>query len=992
MLKRLLWLGFVFVIFSPILSQTQISKESQHWVDSIMQTLTLQEKIAQCLMPAIYPKDTSQVSETLKMIKETTPGGIIIFQGGPKQVALLVNKMQGIAKVPILMGIDGEWGVAMRLDSVLPFSRQLTLGASENDSLVYLMGVCIAQQLNRLGIHTNFSPVVDINNNPLNPVIGSRSLGSDKELVTRKAIQYMKALQDNKIIAVAKHFPGHGDTELDSHTTLPIIPFSKERLDTFELYPFIQLIKNGLMGIMNAHISVPAYDNSKLPASLSTRIVDSLLIKTLQFEGLIFTDALNMKGAQNGSSKAIITKAFLAGNDILLMPDNYKEAIDTLLKAVKAGIIDENVVNQKCRKILFTKFFVGLNKFNPIDTSHLISDLNSFFNRFLRKKIYESSLTLLSNHDNLLPLKRLDTLRIAIVALGDTSSKNAFKENSLLYSDNFTFFALSKNANDSQFYNIYQQLSSYNLVITLLLNTDMRVTRRYGVTDQQINYLELIAFNHPTILCLFGSPYILNNLQGIRKMRAILLAYEDNTATYEVAAQAVFGGIPVKGKLPVSGISFYPYRWGLNIDKPIRVKYTFPEEVGIKSNQLIPTIDSVIQFAIKQRAIPGCVVYLAKDNKVFFYKAYGSYCYDSLQMVTTSTIYDIASITKIVATNSAIMKLYEEKEIKLNDHVYKYIPKLKKTASGKLIISDILTHQAQLPPVIDIYSKIFKCNNHLNDKKNSGNKMRNYSHCQLKSWYFYSDSCEEHPLKVADGLYVSKHWKDSILFYIKKMSLLSRKEYVYSDVGFILLQKTIESVTKKTLSEWFEKEVSQPLQASTLNFIPLKKYEKKYIAPTEKDTFFRKQVIQGTVHDPVAAMMGGVAGHAGLFSNANDLGKFMHMLLNEGTYGGYKFFEPSTINLFTSAPFLSQGNRRGLGFDKPQPDTTKASPVSRYCSQSSFGHTGFTGTMAWVDPQYRFVFIFLSNRTYPYANANKLAELNIRTKIQDVVYQFLNKD
>lgn len=985
-LKGLICFLVLYLLSFTLIAQSFSCKESERWADSVISRLTLEQKIAQCMLPAVYPRDSVQVAETIRMIRQYNPGGIILFQGGPKQVALLINKMQSTASIPMLVGVDGEWGIAMRFDSVLPFPRQLALGAMDNDSLIYQMGVAIAYQLKRLGIHTNFSPVVDINSNPLNPVIGSRSWGSDRNRVARQASVYMKALQDNGILAVAKHFPGHGDTENDSHYALPVLTHSRQRLDTFELYPFKSLINEGVMGVMTAHLNVRAYDSERVPASLSPRVIDSLLRQKLNFKGLIFTDALNMKGAQNGSPKAIAVRAFLAGNDILLMPVNFPEALDTLVKAVKAGIIPEAEVLRRCKKILSFKHALGIYRFRPVDTTNLLSDMNRPLHQLLRRQLYESAITLIENNKDLVPLKRLDTLRIAIVAVGDTLPNNSFKKTAELYAS-CAYFALHRNTSDSEFYRVYQQLSDYNLIIALLLNTDMRLTRRYGVTEQQINYLELIAFNHPTILCVFGSPYILNYFPTLNPYKSILLAYEDNAVIYDIAAQAVFGGIPIQGRLPVSGVAKYAYRHGITVPSPIRVKYTLPEEVGINSIDFNRVVDSVIYSAIRQKAMPGCVVYMAKDNKVFFHKAYGYFTYDSLRPVSTHDLYDLASVTKIAATTPAIMKLYEADELKLNAHLSRYIPSLRKSNKGKLTLTDVLTHQAGLQPIIDIYSNVLLTENRQSSRKNG--KQNSVRYVGWKPEIFSNTASVTHPMQVASKMYISSTWKDTVLKLIKESPLLPRKEYMYSDIGFILLHRVVEGIIERPMELWLDSLFYRPLGASTLTFLPLQKFPVERIAPTEIDTFFRKQTLQGTVHDPVAALMGGVAGHAGLFGSANDLGKYMHLLVNKGTYGGIHYFDSITLNLFTSAPYLSTGNRRGLGFDKPQPDTAKVSPVSRFCSHSSFGHTGFTGTMAWADPQYGFVFIFLSNRTYPYARTNKLAELNVRTTLQDLVYQYI---
>ncbi|MCX7985654.1 MAG: serine hydrolase [Bacteroidales bacterium] len=988
---RWVLLFLLLIPYSYINSQSCRDIECVRWVDSVFNSLTLEQKVAQCLMPAIYPKDSVQVAEMMRLIKKYNPGGIIIFQGGPIQVALLVNKMQQSAQTPLLIGIDGEWGVAMRLDSVIAFPRQLTLGASNNDSLIYLMGSAIAAQLKRLGIHTNFAPVVDINSNPLNPVIGSRSWGSNRDRVAQQALVYMKALQDNKILSVAKHFPGHGDTETDSHYALPVLQHSQQRIDTFELFPFKRLIEQGLMGIMTAHVNVRSFDSNRIPASLSSRVTDSLLRQVLKFNGLIFTDALNMKGVQNGSAKAIAIKAFQAGNDILLMPNNIPEVIDTFCKAIRAGVVSESILNQRCKRMLSAKYWLGINRFRLVDTTNLLSDLNKPVYHLLKRKIYETSNTLLTNNNSLIPLKRLDTLKIAIVAFGDSTSNNVFAKTAGLYAP-CSLFTLNKNASDSDFYQIYRQLPKFNLIITLLLNTDMRLSRKYGVTEQQINYIELIAFNAPTILCVFGSPYILNFFPTLAAFQSILLAYEDNPVAYDIAAQSIFGGIPISGQLPVSGAGKFPYQQGIKIPEAIRIKYTIPEELNLDSYNFRKSIDSVVNFAIRSKAMPGCVIYMAKDNKVFFHKAYGYFSYDSIQPVQTTDIFDLASITKIVATTPAIMKLYDANDIKLDAHISKYLPALRKSNKSKLEISDLLLHQAGLQPVIDIYPYVMISAKNNNGKDIKNGKPKTNVYLGLKPGIFEPEPSVAYPLMAARGMYISRTWKDTILRAIKESPLQPSKNYTYSDLGFIILGMAVENIIDMPIENWLDSLFYKPLGAATLTFNPLQKFNVSRIVPTEHDTVFRKQIIQGTVHDPVAAMLGGVAGHAGLFSTANDLGKFMHMLLNDGRYGGEYYIDSSTIHLFTSAPNLSTGNRRGLGFDKPQPDTTKTSPVSRFCSSLSYGHTGFTGTMAWVDPKYNFVFIFLSNRTYPNSTKNKLAELNVRTTLQDIVYQyFINK-
>jgi CubicO group peptidase (beta-lactamase class C family) len=425
-----------------------------------------------------------------------------------------------------------------------------------------------------------------------------------------------------------------------------------------------------------------------------------------------------------------------------------------------------------------------------------------------------------------------------------------------------------------------------------------------------------------------------------------------------------------------------------------------PEELGINSSDLKP-IDSLVNDAILKKAIPGCVVYLAKDGKVFYNKPFGYFNYDSARKVRNSDVYDLASITKVAATTPSLMMLYDKKKINISDRLSKYLPEIVKTNKKKITFKEILAHQARLQSWVPFYLQTLKCENP-DDKisskiSNSSNSIKinetTFVNCntKYKENIYSKKSSKEFPVNVADSLFIRHEWHDSIYFKIYKSELLPKPVYHYSDIGFMLLSEAVKNITNKPFDSNLDSLFYKPLGASTLGFHPLKKIKKSEIAPTENDFVFRKQLIQGYVHDPTAAMLGGTCGHAGLFANANDLGKLMQVYLNKGEYGGKRYFNETTVQLFTSRPFAKNGNRRALGFDKPEPDTSKKSPVSRMCSDESYGHTGFTGTMAWVDPQYNLVFIFLSNRVCPDATINKLADINLRTNIQDVVYKALKK-
>jgi beta-N-acetylhexosaminidase len=971
------------------------------WVDSVFNQMTNDERIAQMLMPAIYINDSAQQEGIFDNIQKIKPGGILIFKGGPVRTAFTINKLQSLSKVPLLMGVDGEWGLAMRLDSTIAYPRQMMMGAISDDTLIYQMASDITKQLKRLGLHTNFAPVIDINNNPNNPVISSRSFGETPEKVFSYGNIYMKGLQNNHILSTAKHFPGHGDTETDSHMALPSLRQTYARIDSFELIPYKKLINNNLTGVMVAHLNLPALDSSGVPASLSPIIDHGLLRDSLGFEGLIITDGLNMKGVAEGrTQKEIAIKCFQAGNDILLMPDDINSFFDTIKAAAEKGIISYDEIYTRCKRILMAKCWLGLNKYNPVELNNIYNDLSLPEYELTRRKIIENAITVISNKNNILPIKNIDTLRMACVSFG-TKDTGLFQTISALYTP-LDFYGIDRDASDSTYIELLARLKNYNLVIAAITNTDMRYSKKFGVTDKSIQYLGQLADSVKTILNVFASPYILARLNNPSVFEAIILSYEDKPVIQDISAQMIFGAIAAKGSLPVTASAKISCGTGIHWDSTFRVKYTIPEELGIDSKKLF-SIDSLVNDAIRQHATPGCVVYWAKDNKVFYHKAFGHFNYDSIRKVKTSDIYDIASITKIVATTPAIMRLYEQKKINLDARISKYIPKLRRSNKKKIHVIDILTHQAQLQPIIPLYLQTLECKAKdsfgiplpmfKNGKKKNGISLIPTCITTYKDGIYSNYYNNEFNIQVADTLYVSNKWEDSLLTKIKTSELLPSKIYKYSDIGFILMGMAIERITKQNLNIYSNNNFYKPLGANTLTYIPIYKFSKEILAPTENDTIFRKQQIQGFVHDPTAAILGGICGHAGLFSNANDLGKMMHIFLNKGSYGGKQYFNPSTIEFFTSRPFNKNENRRAIGFDKPEPDTSKTSPVSRYCSNLSYGHTGFTGTMTWVDPKYGLVFVFLSNRVCPDAGENKLADINLRSKIQDIVYQeIINKE
>ena len=961
--------------FSTYLSRHKAifeNKRAELWADSILKTLTIDEKIGQLFMIDAHPqKDKSHWEKVASYVKEYNIGGIIFFKSGPKQLAIMSNYLQEKAKIPLLMSIDGEWGLAMRMDSVLSFPIQMALGAVQDNELIYQMGKSIARQFKRLGLHINFAPVLDINNNPLNPVINVRSFSDNKYLVSEKAYYYFKGLQDEHILAVGKHFPGHGDTQTDSHHDLPYLNITKQRLDSLELYPFKQAIKQGIGGIMVAHLDIPALDPiNKRPASLSPEVIKNLLIDKLNFNGIIFTDALNMKGATKYfKPEELPLKALIAGNDILVYPEDIPKAIQLIKEAIHDSIICPEELDYKVKKILMLKYWVNLNNCTYIDTTNIYSDLNNPHDILLIRKLTEQSITLLKNTNNILPLTNLDTLKIAAIIFNNKISKT-FYETLSLYNSIDTF-CLPEKFSEEQAKNLLNKLKKYNIIITSLHQTNRYSFRTFNFSNESLNFIkQLEALSANIILAVFASPYSINIIPQIKNLSALILAYESNYYTQHITAQIIFGGIGSKGKLPVNISQTYTYQSGIELDDIIRLKYTIPEELNICSEKL-KKIDTIVNYAIYHQAFPGCQIIAVKDGKVFYHKAFGKLFYDSTYTTNLNTIYDIASITKVAATTLATMYLYEKNLLDIHKTLKDYLPLAKNTDKENISIDDILTHQARLQAWIPFYKSILKDST-------------------LSKKYFSKQFSKNFPYKIADSLYSFKNIKDSVLKKILNSQLIPSKKYVYSDLGFYLLKEIIENITAKTLDSFCIEKFYKPLGCSSTMFNPLNKFNRRMIAPTELDNEFRKQLIWGYVHDPGAAIMGGIEGHAGLFSNANDLAKIGQMLLWQGEYGKTKFFKSSTVKLFTQC-YACPKNRRGLGFDKPEPNPEKDSPVTRKASLLTFGHQGFTGTCIWIDPKYNLVYVFLSNRVHPSSENKKINTLNIRNNILNVIYESIEE-
>lgn len=963
----------VVTAFKPALNTSRVADKDK-WVDSILASMSEEQALGQLFMVAAYSnRDAIHVGEIENLITKYNIGGLIFFQGGPVRQALLTNKYQSQSKVPLFVAMDAEWGLSMRLDSTVGYPKQMTLGAINNNDQIYTMGKEIARQCRRLGVHINFAPVVDINSNPNNPVIGMRSFGENKEKVADKGIAYMKGMQEMKVMANAKHFPGHGDTESDSHLSLPVVKQNQARLNEVELYPFRKLIEAGVMSIMVAHISVPAFDKTANQAStLSEHVVTDILKGDLGFKGLVFTDALNMKGVSSYYKPGEVdVKALLAGNDVLLFAENVPLAIKKIQKAIKEKQISKEEVFSRIRKILEAKYWGGLNELKPVQVEGLYEDLNNSWAKSIKWQTYSKAVTLVKNNDNIVPIQHVDNQKFASLVIGEKSG-SVFQTMLSNYAVFDHYNVADKSMSDANTEALIKKLSDYDVVVVGLVNTNIFNSKNYGISEKARDFVASLStkIKGKVIVSAFANPYSLKYFTSVPNL---ICAYEDNEATQNIVPQIIFGALPVDGILPVTACPEFKEGKTLAINITLkRLSFSYPE-LAQMDYATLSRIDTLIERCIKEGVMPGCQVVVAKSGKVVFNKAYGYVDYAKSSPVTSSTVYDLASITKVASTTQAVMFLEERGLIDINKTAGDYLPELIGTNKENLLIKDVLTHQAGLIPFLPHWRRTVDTSGF------------------MKAYYDTVQSAA-YPNAVADKLYSIASMEDSIWKWTVESPLAKKPRrakknyhypYTYSDIGFYIMRRIVERIVNEPIDEFMYNNFYQPLGLSTFTFKPLEKYPVKGIAPTEDDKYFRKQLIRGYVHDQGASMLGGVGGHAGLFGNATDLAILMQMNLQYGEYGGTRYLLPTTITKFTARQFST--NRRGLGWDRPE--RGHFGPTSYLVSDKTFGHSGFTGTVTWADPSQEIVYVFLSNRVNPNAANNRLIKDNIRTFIQTLIYK-----
>ncbi|MBN2746773.1 MAG: serine hydrolase [Bacteroidales bacterium] len=950
-------------IFNDTILQNTPKLTKSQWVDSVFQTLTLDEKIGQLFMIRAHSNLSAKYHNQVKaQVDSFKVGGVCFFQGTPFKQKQLTSVYNSVSKIPLFVAIDGEWGIGMRLDSVIDFPRQMTLGATNDTLLMYEIGKAFGEQCRAVGLNVNFAPVVDVNNNPRNPVINNRSFGENPQRVAQMAWGIANGMQSQGVMACAKHFPGHGDTHSDSHKTLPTVEGNLNLLDSIHLAPFRHLTKRGVHSVMVAHLFIPTYDPTpNLATSLSPKVVNGLLFDSLDFKGLAFTDALEMKGVSSYfEAGEIELKALLAGNDILLLPTDLKKAIETIKMALDSGQLTMEYLDAKVHKILNYKYDIAVNQKDIILKT---ANLSRKKYQTLINRSYREAITLLLNVDSILPLQQTNPQKIALISIGN-ETKNKFSQTIAKYADISTFSLPSK-ASLSQAKDLANLVSHFDKVIINVMGTSHSAYRNYGISQTTVDFVNILCEKTKVILVISANPYSASRFVEQCDPAAVIVAYEDNPIVHQISAESIFGAHEIKGKLPVSVNKKYKEGFGLETKQTI-LGQVMPEEIGFKSKKL-ERIDSIINSGIEMGAYPGAQVLIAKNGKIFYKKEFGYFTYDKTQKVTDSTIYDLASITKAMATTLAMMKLVQEGKIDIDLTLGHYLPELQQTNKGTIYIRDLMAHQARLKPWIPFYLDIAP------KKTIDTNYLKNSSMIGFST-------------QVSKNLFIMDSYRDTIIEAIIESELLPKSKYLYSDLGMYFLQRIIEKTTKIPLDKYCDSVFYRPLRLKNTTYNPLNKMTLNNIAPTENDRYFRKELIRGYVHDQGAAMLGGVAGHAGLFSNVEDLAVLCQMLLQNGEYAGRQYLSTEVIEEFTRQQFPLNHNRRGLGFDKPLPMRQTGGPTSILVSGKSFGHSGFTGTYFWVDPKYNLIYIFLSNRVYPDAENRKLITSGIRTQIQEEIY------
>lgn len=904
----------------PVTEEDTVWPETGTWAADQLAGLSLEQKVSQLFSVPAYGRYTSmddpEVRALVDLVEHFGAGGIIFFQGEPYAQAVLANTLQEHAAIPLLVSQDMEWGAGMRVEGATTFPRTMAIGATRDPELAYAAGWVTATEARALGVRHVFAPVADVNNNPLNPIINVRSFSEDPALVAEMVNAFVRGVQDAGAIATIKHFPGHGDTATDSHADLPILPFGAGRLDTLELVPFRAAIASGVKSIMTGHLALPRIEpDSTVPASLSPRVSTDLLRGTLGFEGLVVTDALNMSGVtKNFETGDIAVRALLAGADMLLMSEDPWTARSAILNAVREGRITEARIDESVMRVLRAKEWLGLQDSRLVDVEQVSRQVGTVENRVVSEHIARESLTLLRNEGGLLPFVG-EPRRILTVTLSDSDDEEIgqfFTGQLRMFGGRnvITARTITPGAGQDQIVAVLNEVSRHDVVVIPAFVYVRAWTGRISLAPEQQELIgQIVRSGKPVVLISFGNPYIVT---GIELPDSYLAAYSGSEASQKAVAQALFGKSPVHGRLPIAIPGLYAFGQGMDLEQVVP-RQGYPEEIGM-SGQAIGRIDSLMIAAIDSGAFPGAALAVGRGDVIVKLGGYGYHTYEGGAEVTPESVFDLASLTKVIATTTAAMKLYEEGRLDLDAPVARYLPAFRQNGKERTTVRQLLTHTSGLIP--------FRA--------------------------FHTEGITS---------------RDEVIEAIMAEPLVYKPdtESRYSDLGLIALALAIERITGRTFGSYVRGEIFEPLGMQSTGFRAVGVTD-SMIVPTEYDATFRKRLVQGEVHDETAWILGGTAGHAGLFSTAEDLARFAYMLANGGQFGGQQFLKTETIRLFTT-PFDPELHTRALGWDTRSPEGY--SSAGTYFGPRSFGHTGFTGTSIWIDPDQRLFAVLLTNRVYP---------------------------
>ena len=929
--------------FPPRLPQAQ-------WVAQVLDTLTLDQKIGQLFW--IPYSGTVDLQDIESLVRKYHLGGIIFQDFSTDPLARLTHQLQQGASVPLLFGANNLLASTSSSQRKLSPVKPATLGAIQDTDYLYTAGGDVAKQYRARGIHLNFSPTVAIGFEASEQPLATR-FAENPAVSLARGITYMQGMIDDGLIPSFRRLPA----ETTAQNTQAGLAERRKRKHLHDL--------RGSLVAQVGRIQQREPLFNPVDISIPTSTYQPSLPEFLLLNGLVFSESLSELSKKQ---EELLLEALRAGNDVLYDVSNVPAAIQTVRQALKAGDISQEAIDRKVAKQLQLKYQAGLD-YLPADT--IAKARQSDINRTLLRKqqLYEEAITIVRNEKRLLPVRTLDTLTFAALTITDHPEQTQSFQESLNHYADFAHYTIPQRSERFDYEEVYERLRRYDHIVVGIHDSDSN--KRRLLPKKTLAFLKFLHEETALTLVVFDKP---EQLRDVEHFSTLVCAYENDSLAQWVVPQILFGGRAAKGALPSRVSRKLPVGTGERTETLGRLVYTVPEAVGLNADTL-QLIDTLANWAIREQATPGCQVLVARNGAVVFSKSYGYQTYDSLLPINNQTIYDIASVTKVAATTQAMMFLQERGAIKLDNKLSSYLPELYNTDKRNITVREAMLHRAGLRSYVPFWQMT-------RDKYGL--------HTELYRFSVETDFTNQ----IASGLYATPSLRDSLWQWTIQSKMVKQRgrrlswkpnySYRYSDLGFYMLHRLIEQVTQQPMDVFMEQNFYAPLGLQTLTYQPLCKFSQLRIAPTEEDKLFRNSLVRGTVHDEGAALCGGVAGHAGLFSNAHDLAVLMQMNLQDGYYGGTRYLQPGTVARFSTRQF--NDSRRALGWDKPE-YIRDGGPTAPEAPFSSYGHLGFTGTSVWVDPKYNLVYVFLSNRVHPDARNTKLLTEGIRTKIQSVVYR-----